>query len=145
VGRFRKKPVEVEAMQYPGLIDMEKRGEAISWLVEHGGEWRQVGDLHIVTLEGEMMVRPGWWIIRGIQGEFYPCAPDIFEATYEPVAEGAPSYEELVEILAGVCDCAVWQSGAVAYAADSAWPEMREKMNRGLDVVGVLRPEEALG
>jgi hypothetical protein len=43
----------------------------------------------IRTLEGEMRADPGDWIIRGVQGEFYPCKPDIFEATYEP-AEPAP-------------------------------------------------------
>jgi hypothetical protein len=38
----------------------------------------------IQTLEGDMWARPGDWIIKGVQGEFYPCKPDIFEATYEP-------------------------------------------------------------
>lgn len=40
--------------------------------------------LHIETLEGRMTAQPGDWIIRGVQGEFYPCKPDIFEQTYEP-------------------------------------------------------------
>jgi hypothetical protein len=35
-----------------------------------------------------MRASPGDWIIRGVKGEFYPCKPDIFEATYEPVADG---------------------------------------------------------
>ena len=38
----------------------------------------------ITTLEGEMTASPGDWIIKGVKGEFYPCKPDIFEATYEP-------------------------------------------------------------
>lgn len=41
--------------------------------------------LLIKTLEGEMMADPGDWIIKGIKGELYPCKPDIFAATYEPV------------------------------------------------------------
>ena len=41
--------------------------------------------LLIPTLEGLMIGRENDWIIRGVQGEFYPCKPDIFEATYEPV------------------------------------------------------------
>ena len=43
------------------------------------------GTVSIETLEGLMLVNFGDWIIRGIQGELYPCAPDIFEATYDPV------------------------------------------------------------
>ena len=41
----------------------------------------------IETLEGTMWAQPGDWIIKGVQGEFYPCKPDIFEATYEIVKE----------------------------------------------------------
>lgn len=44
-----------------------------------------LGELTIPTLEGLMTAMPGDYIIRGIRGEFYPCKPDIFEATYEPV------------------------------------------------------------
>lgn len=43
------------------------------------------GFMLIATLEGVMQVKPDDWIIRGVQGEFYPCKPDIFKATYEPV------------------------------------------------------------
>ena len=41
--------------------------------------------LRLKNLEGDMRANPGDWIIRGVKGEFYPCKPDIFEATYEPV------------------------------------------------------------
>jgi hypothetical protein len=41
----------------------------------------------ILTLEGEMIARVGDWIIKGVQGEFYPCKPEIFEMTYEPYFE----------------------------------------------------------
>lgn len=41
--------------------------------------------LIIQTLEGDHRANPGDWIIKGVQGELYPCKPDIFEATYEPV------------------------------------------------------------
>ena len=43
------------------------------------------GHLLIGTLEGTMAAAPGDWVIKGVAGEFYPCKPDIFEATYEPV------------------------------------------------------------
>jgi hypothetical protein len=42
-------------------------------------------ELIISTLEGDLRASPGDWIIRGVKGEFYPCKPDIFAATYEPV------------------------------------------------------------
>jgi hypothetical protein len=45
--------------------------------------------LIVLTLEGEMVAKPGWWIIRGVQGEFYPCDPDIFAGTYEPAETDA--------------------------------------------------------
>lgn len=41
--------------------------------------------LIVLTLEGEMVARPGWWIIKGVKGEFYPCEGEIFDGTYEPV------------------------------------------------------------
>ena len=44
-------------------------------------------DVHIETLEGVMHASPGDWIITGVNGEKYPCKPDIFEKTYEPVSE----------------------------------------------------------
>ena len=43
------------------------------------------GILTIPTLEGDHIANVGDWIIQGVQGEFYPCKPDIFDATYEPV------------------------------------------------------------
>ena len=52
--------------------------------VEVGEIKRHGEDLYIGTLEGEMCARPGDWIIRGVQGEIYPCKPDIFAATYDP-------------------------------------------------------------
>ena len=44
--------------------------------------------ISIPTLEGTMIASPGDYIIRGVQGEFYPCRADIFEQTYEPVDGG---------------------------------------------------------
>ncbi len=85
--KYRKKPVEVEAMQYTE----EKRDEVIRWcdcqhtsIDEDGAEY-ELENLRIHTLEGKMMARLGDYIIKGVQGEFYPCKPDIFEATYERV------------------------------------------------------------
>jgi hypothetical protein len=81
--RFRKKPVVIDAMQFDGINQFALMG----WAASFGGEARwniYDGRIYINTLEGQMEASPGDWIIRGVKGEFYPCKPDIFEATYEP-------------------------------------------------------------
>lgn len=93
--RFRKKPVEIEAIQYTGdnlEQVLEFTGKHPSW-----GNWfRSFEDysnhvknndniFKIITLEGTMEATPGYWIIRGVNGEHYPCHPEIFEKTYERV------------------------------------------------------------
>jgi len=77
--KFRKKPVVIEAVQYhgPNFTEMEE-------FVGGDAEFRN-GELLIATREGAMRASPGDWIIKGVKGEFYPCKPDIFEATYEAV------------------------------------------------------------
>lgn len=82
--RYRKKPVEVGAMRWDGS---EKSQTAIvNWSGGAVSGWFD-GEyfLEVRTREGTMRADVGDWIIKGIQGEFYPCKPDIFEATYEPV------------------------------------------------------------
>ena len=90
---FTKKPVTIEALQYP--TDPFDNAGAISvyeWVRRNSlGKTSTYidpmsGDLMIHTLEGDMRVSAGDWIIRGVQGEFYPCKPDIFKATYEEVS-----------------------------------------------------------
>ena len=89
-GRFRKKPVEIDAMLFTGEVDkafdlMNSHGEPFPTArsaMHVRGDWSSDA-IYIKTLEGEMKVDVGDWIIRGVQGEFYPCKPDIFEATYE--------------------------------------------------------------
>lgn len=77
--RFRKKPVVIEAVQYTGTNHEEIgffAGQAVSL---------ERGILFVRTLENRRLEADvGDWIIKGVAGEFYPCKPDIFEATYEP-------------------------------------------------------------
>ena len=82
--RFRKKPVEIEAMQYDGTQDSWR--EITDWADD---VWHRTGDrsIEIHTLEGTMLASVGDWVIRGVKGEFYPCKPDIFEKTYEVIGE----------------------------------------------------------
>ena len=85
--RFRKKPVIIEAFQHfdnLGDITMEWPGWILDAVV-NADIAEELGCTYIVTLEGRMTVSNGDWIIRGVQGELYPCKPDIFEATYEMV------------------------------------------------------------
>jgi len=80
MGFYRKKPVIVEAVQWSGSNWHEVLAFA-------GGDnvFTSGSELNVVTLEGPLHASPGDWIIKGVQGEFYPCKPDIFEATYEEV------------------------------------------------------------
>lgn len=86
VQKFRKKPVVIEAIQYDGT---ENSVVEILQLQETASSARSIrvdaGGLLIPTLEGLMRADKGDWIIKGVQGELYPCKPDIFEKTYEPV------------------------------------------------------------
>jgi len=80
--KFRKKPVVIEAVQwFPGVkIDGVKEATDLDPNSPEGLGWAT-----IPTLEGTMTVSPGDWVITGVKGEKYPCKPDIFAATYEPV------------------------------------------------------------
>lgn len=82
-GKFRKKPVVISAVKYEPGAEIEGvetcgcdngRGEACAFC----------GKVFIETLEGNMVVSPGDYVITGVKGEKYPCKPDIFESTYEP-------------------------------------------------------------
>ena len=80
--RYRKKPVEIEAVQWTGENLEEIEEFAKGALVRRGPV-----NIAISTLEGLMEASKGDYIIKGITGEFYPCKPDIFKATYEEVEE----------------------------------------------------------
>ena len=81
--KYRKKPVVIEAMQFTE----ETKNQVFNWVSCNRSADFEDGKpvLYIQTLEGIMTASEGDWVIKGVQGEFYPCKPDIFEATYEPV------------------------------------------------------------
>lgn len=83
---FRKKPVVVQAVQYPCEHPALRRCDC-----DGNSACSSCGLEYIETLEGCMNVSPGDWIITGVRGEHYPCKPDIFAATYEPAYSPAPS------------------------------------------------------
>lgn len=80
--KFRKKPIVIDAWKIKGS---EAEGE-LAYAVKGGAlRYCEDGSVLIQTSEGVMQGLVGDWIIRGVKGELYPCKPDIFEATYEPV------------------------------------------------------------
>jgi hypothetical protein len=80
---YRKKPVVIEAVQFTGPDTVDDVLAFLGAPREDGEEIEDFAVITICTLEGDLTASPGDWIIRGVQGEFYPCKPDIFEATYE--------------------------------------------------------------
>lgn len=84
--QFRKKPVVIDAIQFDGNNGVAIQGWSKGAVVPVLGGQFQVY-LVIPTLEGVMEASVGDWIIKGVKGEFYPCKPDIFDETYDPVDE----------------------------------------------------------
>lgn len=86
--KFVKKPVTIEAIQF---VDDESAQAILQWVADSSPELvvyiEYTGDhvygLAIQTLEGTMIATLGDWVIKGIQGEFYPCKPLIFNDSYD--------------------------------------------------------------
>ena len=86
---YRKKPVVIEAVQVPYPDQVAEHGAVWGLFYRSGFKDFVVAEdkgYDITTLEGVMHASPGDYIIKGVKGEFYPCKPDIFEATYDKVA-----------------------------------------------------------
>lgn len=78
--KFTKKPVTIEAVRWDGT----NVKEVLDFMAWRNASHDDHEGLRIHTLEGTHQATPGDWIIKGVQGEFYPCKPDIFAATYSP-------------------------------------------------------------
>lgn len=112
MGTYRKKPVEIEAVQllwenWDAVCALWGPGEGFpdgtsgcyvnpdTGAVSDKPETDEfVLGMQIGTLEGVMTAVEGDWIIKGLKGEFYPCKPDIFEASYEAVAQGLDDLQD---------------------------------------------------
>lgn len=87
--KFRKKPVVIEAVQFDG--SSTSVSELNCWMEGKPYQRNQIRTqdcgrtLFIHTLGGTVTAKPGDWLIKGVDHEFYPCEPDIFEKTYEVV------------------------------------------------------------
>lgn len=95
--KFKKRPVVVEAEQITADrvhayldVGLPLPDGVTLWLVERTLDVITRFHATIVTLEGEHVVSLNDWIITGVHGEKYPCKPDIFEKTYEPVTATEP-------------------------------------------------------
>ena len=84
--KYRKKPVVIDAMHYT-VLNYNEICKFVGKDLKIEWESQTVPKLYIPTLEGEMIASKGDWIIKGVNGEFYPCKPDIFEKTYEKVSD----------------------------------------------------------
>lgn len=83
--KYIKKPVEIEAVQFLDTTEsIEELSDFIGKEIRVDYQDRNNPCLKIETLEGTMKASVGDYIIKGVKGEFYPCKPDIFEATYVP-------------------------------------------------------------
>lgn len=93
--KFRKKPCVIEAVEFRTDNEAEVRAFIGAYPRDAGA---RVGypcsEILIHTLEGMMTARIGDWIIRGVNGELYPCKPDIFKKTYEDVTNETPKDRE---------------------------------------------------
>lgn len=87
--KFRKKPIVIDAFKWTGDRDQEEDPEWIVAAMKEGSvQIQEVNDkcyMIINTLEGDMIARQGDYIIKGVQGEIYPCKPEIFLKTYDKV------------------------------------------------------------
>lgn len=87
MAKYRKKPAVIDAFQW-NPCDTENFPGWLDEAFDNRLVWVNAPDpnlLMIKTLEGTMEAKPGSWIIKGVKGELYPCRPDIFQETYEPV------------------------------------------------------------
>ena len=86
--KYQKKPVIIEAVQWNGRKIICPPGPDWFATAEETGVMRLAGDTLLVeTSEGAMSARPGDWIIRGVEGEIYPCKNSVFAKTYDKVTE----------------------------------------------------------
>jgi len=85
MGKYRKKPVVIDAEQWLGTAD--SLANIVSFTNGTAKLSLETAKLTIPTLEGDHIADVKDWIIKGIKGEFYPCKPDIFDNSYEKVVD----------------------------------------------------------
>jgi hypothetical protein len=84
---YRKKPIEIEAFKWNSTPLMKYPHWLFEGVSSGAIQMRETGECVISTLEGDMLCNVGDYIIKGVQGELYPCKADIFEETYQYMRE----------------------------------------------------------
>lgn len=136
--KFRKKPVVIEAEQWLGRDDLVQAGRVEAFLQQGNASFKVDGNsVFIDTLEGMMTASKGDWIIKGVQSEFYPCKPDIFEQTYELEHDSAASEREWVSV-----DGVYVASRASVPERGAMWREFRD---RGVPITSSWIDEDGEG
>lgn len=99
MAKYRKRPVVIDAMRLPPK-DEDASQELIDFLHAMDQDWESDKDGYIIikTMEGNMSAKPGDWIIKGINGEYYPCDNDVFEKTYDLAWEETMTEERWKEL-----------------------------------------------
>lgn len=101
--KYRKRPVVIEAVQWvPGIMADPNRPAWLNTALANGKIFGKNQQNFCKTLEGNMEIRNGDYVIQGVKGEIYPCKPDIFAMTYEP--EPSPSESKCKTIEEIVCE-----------------------------------------
>lgn len=95
--KYVKKPIEIEAFRFDGdMKDKDGEWYVPDWAVkayENGTLfYKDAGELYVKTLEGDLHVSVGDYVLRGVEGELYPCRADIFQKTYSRVQEPVFGY-----------------------------------------------------
>jgi hypothetical protein len=88
--RYIKKPVIIEAHKFPfGILVPAEFYNALVVVPKNDSpnETKHTNKFYVRTIEGDMLVSGGDYVIKGVKGEFYPCKPDIFAMTYEKVED----------------------------------------------------------
>jgi hypothetical protein len=89
--KYWKKPLVIEAIRITDL-EVDKIVEWGEGSIEKAPDWIEKGTLQIQTREGTMFSRPGGYIVKGVEGEFYPVSKTIFEKTYTDKNPEEPAY-----------------------------------------------------
>lgn len=109
MGQYRKRPVVVEAWRWLYTAEQEPEPE---WVRNALNRWPDLNGVSpefdhpdgprmaVATVEGVAILLPGNWLVRGVEGELYPCRADIFEATYQPALGDGAGDERLASIMA---------------------------------------------
>lgn len=87
---YAKKRIEIQAVEYDGTKETFEQLRSLDFNTNRIKIWLKQGEPYIQTLEGNMKISKGDFVIRGVNGELYPCKPDIFHKTYDEVSEPLP-------------------------------------------------------